>query len=379
MAPSDEIERDFPGFFKVYNDGRVQRYWDTGDHVPAGLDSETGVETKDVVISQQTGVKARIFLPKLSGEAKLPVILHFHGGGFCIGSPFSPPFKIYLSALATQTNSITISIDYRLAPEHKLPIAFDDCWKLPLIVYFHGGGFCIETPFTHKYHRSVNLLASQVKAIAVSVDYRLAPEHPLPIGYDDSWSCLEWIASHSNGAGPEPWLNSHADFSRVYFAGDSAVLAGDSAGANIVHHVAMRFGQEERIPQLGGLVMIHPYFAGNEPVGNEPVSRASRGEMLWKLLAHPSSTSGLDDPYINPAFDPKLAGLGCSKVLVMVAEKDFLRDRGNYYYELLKGSGWKGEVEIVETNGEDHVFHLKDNDCANAVNLRKKICSFINN
>ncbi|CAN1278491.1 2-hydroxyisoflavanone dehydratase [Linum perenne] len=317
MAPSDEIERDFPGFFKVYNDGRVQRYWDTGDHVPAGLDSETGVETKDVVISQQTGVKARIFLPKLSGEAKLP-------------------------------NQ-----------------------KLPLIVYFHGGGFCIETPFTHKYHRSVNLLASQVKAIAVSVDYRLAPEHPLPIGYDDSWSCLEWIASHSNGAGPEPWLNSHADFSRVYFA-------GDSAGANIAHQMAIR----NIAGNVVGIVLIHPYFWGKDPIGGEPAEPEKRRtvEGIWYFAC--PTTSGCDDPYINPinpAFDPKLAGLGCSKVLVMVAEKDFLRDRGNYYYELLKGSGWKGEVEIVETNGEDHVFHLKDNDCANAVNLRKKICSFINN
>ncbi|CAN1278493.1 Probable carboxylesterase 7 [Linum perenne] len=304
MAPSDEIERDFPGFFKVYNDGRVQRYWDTGDHVPAGLDSETGVETKDVVISQQTGVKARLYLPK------------------------------------------------QVEPGQ----------KLPLLVYYHGGGFVIETAFSPTYHNHLNILVAEANVIAVSVDYRRAPECPIPIPYEDCWAALKWAGSHAGGSGPEEWLNEHADFGSVF-------LAGDSAGANIVHHVAMRFGQEEieGIPQLGGLVMIHPYFAGNEPVGNEPVSRAS------------SSTSGLDDPYINPAFDPKLAGLGCSKVLVMVAEKDFLRDRGNYYYELLKGSGWKGEVEIVETNGEDHVFHLKDNDCANAVNLRKKICSFINN
>ncbi|CAN0846650.1 2-hydroxyisoflavanone dehydratase [Linum grandiflorum] len=130
MASSDQIERDFPGFFKVYKDGRVERYWDTGDHVPAGLDSETGVETKDVLISAETGVKARIFLPKVEGGgSKLPVLLHFHGGGFCIGSPFSAPFKVFLSALAAQTNSIAVSIDYRLAPEHKLPLAFDDCWE----------------------------------------------------------------------------------------------------------------------------------------------------------------------------------------------------------------------------------------------------------
>ncbi|CAN1278495.1 Probable carboxylesterase 13 [Linum perenne] len=302
--PHDEIAHDYSPFLRIYKTGRVERLLGT-DVVPATLDPDTNVRSKDVVFSPDQNLTSRIYIPE----------------------------------------------------------GLDPNQKLPLIVYFHGGGFCIETPFTHKYHRSVNLLASQVKAIAVSVDYRLAPEHPLPIGYDDSWSCLEWIASHSNGAGPEPWLNSHADFSRVYFA-------GDSAGANIAHQMAIRNIAGKVFDEMSvGIVLIHPYFWGRTVEG------------IWYFAC--PTTSGCDDPYINPyinpAFDPKLAGLGCSKVLVMVAEKDFLRDRGNYYYELLKGSGWKGEVEIVETNGEDHVFHLKDNDCANAVNLRKKICSFINN
>ncbi|CAN1278505.1 Probable carboxylesterase 7 [Linum perenne] len=254
-----------------------------------------------------------------------------------------------------QSKDVPYCLDPNLQARLYLPKQVEPGQKLPLLVYYHGGGFVIETAFSPTYHNHLNILVAEANVIAVSVDYRRAPECPIPIPYEDCWAALKWAGSHAGGSGPEEWLNEHADFGSVFLA------------------VAMRFGQEEieGIPQLGGLVMIHPYFAGNEPVGNEPVSRASRGEMF--------STSGLDDPYINPAFDPKLAGLGCSKVLVMVAEKDFLRDRGNYYYELLKGSGWKGEVEIVETNGEDHVFHLKDNDCANAVNLRKKICSFINN
>ncbi|CAN1278503.1 Probable carboxylesterase 7 [Linum perenne] len=303
--PHDEIAHDYSPFLRIYKTGRVERLLGT-DVVPATLDPDTN----DVPYCLDPNLQARLYLPK------------------------------------------------QVEPGQ----------KLPLLVYYHGGGFVIETAFSPTYHNHLNILVAEANVIAVSVDYRRAPECPIPIPYEDCWAALKWAGSHAGGSGPEEWLNEHADFGSVF-------LAGDSAGANIVHHVAMRFGQEE----IEGLVMIHPYFAGNEPVGNEPVSRASRGEMLWKLLAHPSSTSGLDDPYINPAFDPKLAGLGCSKVLVMVAEKDFLRDRGNYYYELLKGSGWKGEVEIVETNGEDHVFHLKDNDCANAVNLRKKICSFINN
>ncbi|CAN0841257.1 Probable carboxylesterase 13 [Linum grandiflorum] len=310
-----EIEVDLSPMIRVYKNGTVERLVGT-QTVPALLsDPETTVQSKDVPYSLDPYLQARIYIPKETKPGQ----------------------------------------------------------KLPLLVYYHGGGFVIETAFSPMYHNHLNILVAEANVVAVSVDYRRAPESPLPIPYEDCWAALKWAGSHAGGSGPEQWLNDHADFGSVF-------LAGDSAGANIVHHVAMRFGQEEikGIPQLKGSVMVHPYFAGKEPVGNESVLMADVGEKLWKLV-YPTTRSGLDDPYINPAFDPKLSELGCSKVMIMVAEKDFLKDRGNYYYKLLKESEWKGEVEIVETDDEGHVFHLKDNCCGNALDMRKKICSFINN
>ncbi|GFY89609.1 alpha/beta-Hydrolases superfamily protein [Actinidia rufa] len=95
-----------------------------------------------------------------------------------------------------------------------------------------------------------------------------------------------------------------------------------------------------------------------EPIGGEigNVRGKSFSDKLW-MFACPSS-SGSDDPMMNPAMDPGLSRLGCEKVLVCVAEKDFLRDRGWYYKEELGKSGWGGVVEIMEAVGEDHVFHL---------------------
>jgi acetyl esterase/lipase len=306
---SNEVAYDHSPFLKIYKDGRVERIAGT-DIVPPSLDPQTGVESKDVVISPETGVSARLFLPKTS--------------------------------IQTQK-------------------------KLPLLIYFHGGGFCIETAFSPQYHNYLNALVGEANVVAVSVDYRRAPEHPLPAAYSDSWAALEWVASRV-----DEWLKSHVDFERVFFA-------GDSAGANIAHHMALRVGAEGLAGvKLQGIALVHPYFWGKEPIGGEPAEAERRAmiENLWRFTC--PATSGTDDPYINPASDPKLGSLGCGSVLVCVAEKDLLKARGFYYRELLEKSGWGGAVEVVESPGEDHVFHLNKPVCENSLALLNRIASFFN-
>ncbi|KAL7263805.1 hypothetical protein ACSBR1_001875 [Camellia fascicularis] len=296
----DSISHDFPPFFRVHKDGRVERFM-LSDYVPPAVDPKTGVEFKDTLISPETGVKARIFLPKINGpDHKLPLLVHYHGGAFCMGSAL---------------DTITL--------------------------------------------RFLTSLASQAHLIAISVDYRLAPEHPLPIAYDDSWSALQWIATHSNGQGPDPWLNQYADFGRVF-------LAGESAGANIAHQVAVRVGTvglEGFMPR--GVIIIHPYFAGSEP-----------DKMIQYL--YPGSSGSEDDPNLSPKEDPNLTKMGCSKVIVFVAEKDWLKPRGVDYYETLKNSSWEGRVEFVEDKGEDHCFHMFNPNSDTVVGLMQKLGTFVN-
>ncbi|KAF7840854.1 tuliposide A-converting enzyme 1, chloroplastic [Senna tora] len=295
----DDVIREFPRLFRLYKDGRVHRFLGT-ETTPAGLHSPTGVQSKDVTIDPDTGVAARLYLPAAASGEKLPLLIYIHGGAFCIGSPFIPP-----------------------------------------------------------YHHHLNAVVSRANVVALSVHYRLAPEHPLPTAYDDAWAAIQWASAHSARNGPEPWLNDHADFQRVYFA-------GDSAGANIAHNMAMRVGSGSGSPSLNldGLVLVHPYFSNGE-----------KDELIEFLF--PTRSNGMDDPRLNPAKDPDLAGLGCRRAVVMVAEKDELRERGVSYYEAVKKSGWSGVVDMVETEGEGHVFHLFDPTKEKVRELVKRFVSFL--
>ncbi|XWS39968.1 hypothetical protein CRYUN_Cryun18bG0099900 [Craigia yunnanensis] len=312
-STTSEVAVDAAPFLRIYKDGRLERL--SGNQiVPPGLDPITNVESKDVLYSKETGQSVRLYIPKNVSSAQ----------------------------------------------------------KLPLLVYFHGGAFCVETAFSPTYHSYLNSLVAEANVVAVSVDYRRAPEHPIPAAYDDSWAALKWVASHYGGNGPEEWLNCYVNFHKCY-------LSGDSAGANIAHHIAIKTGKEKLDGvNLVGIVLTHPYFWGKEPVGDETKDPAEREkiEEIWRFAS--PTTSGSDDPWINPIDDQSLASLGCTKVLVCVAEKDILRHRGWYYCEKLKKSGWGGEAEMMETQGEDHVFHLFEPTCESAVAKLKKVAAFMN-
>ncbi|KAL6211685.1 hypothetical protein ACLB2K_016908 [Fragaria x ananassa] len=293
---NDAVTHEFR-FFRVYESGRVEKFHQT-HKIPPKDDPVTGVRSKDVVISSEPAISARVFLPRIRDPTrKLPVLFHVHGGGFSFESAFSPHI-----------------------------------------------------------HNYVSTLTSEADVIAVSVDYRLAPEHPIPACYDDSWAALIWVASHCNRNGPEPWLNNHADFDRVF-------VAGDSAGGNISHDLAVRVGSLG-LPgvKLVGAVLVHPYFGGTED------------DAMWLYMCR--DNNGLQDSRLRPSVED-LRMLGCERVLVFVAEKDHLNGVGKNYVEELKKSGWEGSVEIVENEGEDHCFHLEDLKYEKAVDLIRRFASFI--
>ncbi|GMY06004.1 probable carboxylesterase 1 [Fagus crenata] len=277
----NEIAHEFR-FFRVYKDGRIQKFESTRK-IPPYDDQITGVRSKDVVVSSEAAISARIFLPKIQDPTR----------------------------------------------------------KLPVLFYVHGGGFCFESAFSPRLHNYVSTLAAEADVIAVSVEYRLAPEHPIPACYDDSWAALQWVASHVKGNGPEAWLNHHANLDRA-----TRVRSNGLPSVKLI-----------------GAILVHPYFGGTDD------------DKMWLYMC--PENGGLEDPSLKPAIED-LARLGCERVLVFVAEKDHLREVGWRYYEELKKSGWGGNLQIVENEGEDHCFHLEDLSYVKAQALIKQFASFIN-
>ncbi|XP_061354503.1 2-hydroxyisoflavanone dehydratase-like [Gastrolobium bilobum] len=312
-ANNKEITMDIPNLVRVYNDGTIERLQNSPIVPPTLEDPTTGVSSKDVVISINPPISARLYLPK--------------------------------------------SI---LSQNHKVPI----------LVYFHGGGFFFESAFNQLHHNYFNLFVSNAHVLVISVEYRLAPEVPLPAAYDDCWDALKWVATNS-----EPWLIKHGDFDRVF-------IGGDSAGGNIVHNIAMRAGVEvlPRSVKVLGAFLSHSYFFSSKPIGSEPVEGHEQSVplLVWGLV-YPSAPGGIDNPMINPLAHgaPSLAGLGCSKILVCVAEWDPIRDRGVWYSEAVKKSGWKGQLELFEVEGEGHAFHIHNPESANTKKMLKRVADFL--
>ncbi|ESQ30515.1 hypothetical protein EUTSA_v10011663mg [Eutrema salsugineum] len=314
-----EIASEHLPFIRIYKDGRVERLSGT-EIIPPSLDAATNdVVSKDVVYSPEHNLSVRIFLPHKS-----------------------------------------------TAGENKK--------KLPLLIYIHGGAWIIESPFSPIYHNFLTEIVKSGNFLAVSVQYRRAPENPIPAAYDDSWSAVKWVFSHSDGSGPEDWVNEFADFGKVF-------IAGDSAGGNMSHHMAIRAGKEKLEPRIKGIAIVHPAFWGRDPVDEKDVQdREMRNGIaeVWEKIASPNSVDGTDDPLFNVVGSGSdFSELACEKVLVAVAGKDVFVRQGLGYAAKLEKSGWVGDVEVVVEEDEGHVFHLQNPNSKNAEKFLKKLVGFI--
>lgn len=132
--------------------------------------------------------------------------------------------------------------------------------KLPLIVYYHGGGFVFCHADTNFYDVFCQGLVENVGAMVISLDYRLAPEHRLPAAYQDAMDGLHWIKSAQ-----DEWVRDYADFDNCY-------LAGTSAGGNLAYNaglLAISAAKDLEPLKIKGMILQQPYFGGTKRTESE--------------------------------------------------------------------------------------------------------------
>ncbi|XP_020179726.1 strigolactones hydrolase CXE15-like [Aegilops tauschii subsp. strangulata] len=253
-------------------------------------------------------------------------------------SPSPPPDQPVV-----EWKDVVYDADHNLKLRVYKPPAASCGEKLPVLAYFHGGGYFMGSFEMPNFHACCLRLAGEIPAVVLSADYRLAPEHRLPAALDDAATFLSWVRGQAAAESADPWLAGSADLSRVF-------VCGDSAGGNIVHHMAVRLGLGSLSldpARVAGCAMLCPLFGG-----------APACDQLWRLALPPESTRNRHHPLANPFApgSPALDGLVLPPMLVVAAERDQLRGPTADYVARLKAMG--KPLELVEFEGQDHGFFV---------------------
>ena len=194
---------------------------------------------------------------------------------------------------------------------------------LPAVVYFHGGCWVMGNIQTHDAY--CRALANRARAVVVSVDYRLAPEHKFPAGVEDAFAATCWVAENASMI--------EADAARI-------AVAGDSAGGNLAAAVAL-MARDRGGPALAFQLLIYPIvdFNFETPSYRENATGflLTRDDMVWSWKHYLANELDGYTPYASPMRAEDHRGLPLA--MIVTAEFDPLRDEGEAYARTLEAAG----------------------------------------
>jgi len=209
---------------------------------------------------------------------------------------------------------------------------------LPVVVYFHGGGWTIGD--LASYDVLCRKLAIATGLTVVSVGYRLAPEHGFPAAVDDCYAVTKWIAEHGSELGVD---------------GSRLAVAGDSAGGNLAA-VTSILARDRGAPTLAFQLLIYPVIDGTMSFPsikeNAEGYLLSADDMAWFYEQYVPPDVDRKNPMLSPLYAPDLSNL--PPALVITAEYDPLRDEGEAYADALQQAGV--EARASRYDGMVHGF-----------------------
>ena len=220
--------------------------------------------------------------------------------------------------------------------------------SLPLFLYMHGGGFV--TGSLENDDKTCRHIARAIPIHVLSIEYRLAPEHPFPIGFEDCWDILKWVVI------PESGSRLHLDLWKGFLVG------GTSAGANFTAGLAHRYQEQQLEPKITGLVFwagswchpdvrpphLKPWILSVDEIDDAPGLTKSSIEYFWTKYGAPK-----DDHRYSPLLNDTWKGVA-SKAYFAICGWDPRRDEAILFAKILREAGLEVQDRIYE--GLPHGF-----------------------
>ena len=210
----------------------------------------------------------------------------------------------------------------------------------PILLYFHGGGWVVGSLDTHDTICAA--LTNRADCLTVSVDYRLAPEHPFPAALEDAYAAVKWAAEYGDRLNADP---------------DRLAVAGDSAGGNLAAAVTL-LARDRDGPDIDHQALIYPAVASPAVHDFDSYEENGEGYLLelagsqWYIDKYVDSPIDLRNEYFAPLLVNDLSEV--PPATVITAGFDLLRDEGKAYADRLADAG----VDVSYTNYEEmiHTF-----------------------
>ncbi|WP_250254670.1 alpha/beta hydrolase [Chryseobacterium sp. Marseille-Q3244] len=210
--------------------------------------------------------------------------------------------------------------------------------NLPVLLYFHGGAFIYGTP--EQYDFIFYRLALDIDMIIVSVDYRLAPEHPFPAAMEDGYDALLWVSESADHIGGNK---------------NEIMIGGSSAGATIAASIT-HWARDRKEVNIKHQYLLYPptdnllKTSSMEDLANAPMQTKNAAEWMWKhYLQHKTE---YPPQYSVPLREKNFKNL--PDATIIVCELDPLKDEGKKYAKKLQNAGIS--ADLLEIGGAVHAF-----------------------
>ncbi|MCY3571455.1 MAG: alpha/beta hydrolase [Chloroflexi bacterium] len=233
--------------------------------------------------------------------------------------------------------------------------------NLPVVMYFHGGGWVLGDIESHD-GTCKQLLAELGDAVVVSVHYRLAPEDKYPAAADDCYAAAAWVAENGGQIG--------ADGSRM-------AVCGDSAGGNL-SAVVSQMARDKGGPAIAAQVLHVPVTDHNYSypsyTENAEGMLLTRDSMVWFWDHYLPNAEAGQEAYASPIKAADLSGL--APALIQTAEFDPLRDEGEAYGAAIEAAG--GDVTVHRYDGVVHDPFMMFAVIPTGIECLKEAAAYIN-